>query len=72
MVSRMYEEAMKDGRMDPREHAAMLDALEGGRSIGALLDASDALSGALGRSGDPEYLLDMARVYASHVGKLGR
>ena len=69
-LSAFYEEAMADGKLDPAEHREMMDRLERGRHVAAVLNASDALSGAMGRSGDPEYLMDLARVYAAHVGKL--
>lgn len=69
-AKRRYRTAMEDGRIDPHEHDDILDALEGGEAVGAVLEASDALTQAMCRATDPEYIEGLTAVYVAQVARM--
>jgi len=69
-AKRRFLTAMEDGKVDPHEHRDILEALEGGAAVGAVLEASEALTAAMSRSTDPEYLHGLTAVYVSYVAKM--
>lgn len=69
-AKRRFLAAMEDGKVDPHEHRDILDALEGGEAVGAVLEASDALSAAMTRSTDPEYIQGLTATYVAYVERM--
>jgi hypothetical protein len=67
---RAYDLAMADGRIDPREHEALVAVLEGGLDLGRVLASGEALEQATKRATDPRYLLDLAQVHAAYLERM--